>query len=161
MTDEKKDKNKGSMKYCCIGIIIITIIIVGASMLFQDNPDHTTVIKIGGKSFTMHNLTQKEIDNIEGNNTNGFKINSDDGHLIYMVEKLQSENLTVLSELSQRDNVTDVKSDGITYHNIQFADGTPSTTVFKTDDGSYYEIVYYNGNDFLFDYQSFGEQMNK
>lgn len=160
MTDEKNQEKKGSMKYCCIGIIIITIILVGASMLFQDTPDHTTVIKIGGKSFTMHNLTQKEIDNIEGNNTNAVKINSDDGHLIYMVEKLPSENLTVLSELSPQDNVTDVQSDGITYHNIEFADGL-SSTVFKTDDGSYYQISYYNGNDFLFDYQSFGEEMNK
>ena len=72
-----------------------------------------------------------------------------------------TESTSVLNELTGTDNVTKVESNGITYQNIIFGYGTQPMTVFKTKDGSIYDIVYYNGNDFLFDYQDFGNQMNK
>lgn len=114
----------------------------------------------GGKGFTLNNLTKTEIDKIQGNNSDSITINSKDGKPLYMITKA-TENTTVLKELLDKDNVTKVESNGITYQNIVFSDGTPSMTVFKTNDGSIYEIVYYNGNDFLFDYKDFGNQLNK
>ena len=154
------DNNNRSILMCCVGIIIVALIIVGASMLFKDNPDHSANLVLGGKHFTVNNLTNKEISNIEGNNTNTIKINSEDGRMLYMITKA-TESTTILNELTSKDNVTEVQSNGITYKNIVFSDGTPSTTVFKTNDGSIYEITYYNGNDFLFNYKDFGNQMNK
>lgn len=155
-----EEPKKSSNLKCCIGIIIIFIIAAIGFMMLQDNPDHTVTLTLDGKHFTMNNLTNKEINNIEGNNTNTIKINNEDGQNIYMISKV-SESTTILNDVTPSDTVNEVKSNGITYTNIKFADGTPSTTVFKTSDGSVYEIVYYNGNDFLFDYQSFGDQMNK
>ncbi|WP_295591239.1 hypothetical protein [uncultured Methanobrevibacter sp.] len=154
------DNNNRTILMCCVGIIIVALIIAGASMLFKDNPDHSANLVLGGKHFTVNNLTNKEISNIEGNNTNTIKINSEDNRMLYMITKA-TESTSILNELTSKDNVTEVQSNGITYKNIVFSDGTPSTTVFKTNDGSIYEITYYNGNDFLFNYKDFGNQMNK
>ena len=157
---DSEDKNNGYVAICCIGVVIIALIIAGASMFFKDNPDHSVTLVLGGKEFTLNNLTNDEIKNIQGNNTDSIKINSKEGKLLYMISKT-TESTSVLNELTDADNVTKVESNGITYQNIIFSDGTQPMTVFKTNDGSIYDIVYYNGNDFLFDYKDFGNQMNK
>lgn len=157
---DNEDKNNGFIAICCIGIVIVALIIAGASMLFNNsNPDQSVSLVLDGKEFTLNNLTQTEIDNIQGNNSGSITINSEDGKLLYMISKA-TEDTTILNELLDTDNVTKVESNGITYQNIVFSDGTPSMTVFKTNDGSIYEIAYYNGNDFLFDYKDFGNQLN-
>ena len=158
---DKENKNNGFIAICCIGVIIVALILVFGSMLFNnDNPDHSVSLVLGGKEFTVNNLTTKEINNIQGNNTNTINIYNEDGKMLYMIAKT-TKNTTILNEIQDGDNITNVESDGITYQNIVFGDNTPSTTVFKTNDGNIYEITYYNGNDFLFDYKSFGNQLNK
>ncbi|MBR0369674.1 MAG: hypothetical protein IJH63_02980 [Methanobrevibacter sp.] len=117
-------------------------------------------LSIGGKSFTIDDLSDKEIENIQGNGTSTITINSEDGKPLYMITKA-TEETTILNELLPEDNITTIEDNGITYQNIVFSDGTPSMTVFTTEDGSIYEIVYYNGNDFLLDYKSIGSQLNQ
>lgn len=157
---------------CCIGIIILGII---GGMVSPDKNTNSTVknnntnndttddgsvtLTLEGKSFKIYNLTDDEIKKIEGNNTGSITIYTKEGTMCYMIHK-ESSKTTILNELLPEDNITKITTDGITYQNIIFSDGTPSTTVFKTKDGSIYEINYYNGNDFLFDYQDFGKQMN-
>lgn len=46
---DNEDKNKGFITVCCIGIIIVALIIAGASMFFNnDNPDNSVSLVLGG-----------------------------------------------------------------------------------------------------------------
>lgn len=164
MADSEKSSGSGKAVFaCCGGIIIIAIILVviGSFGDSPNEPNKSVNLVLDGKSFTVHNLTENEIKNIKGNNTSTIDFNNGyDGRAMFMVSTA-TPSTTILNELDPRDNITNVTTDGMTYQNIIFYDGGPSMTVFKTSDGVIYEINYYNGNDFLFDYQDFGKQMNK
>ncbi len=138
-------------------LIISMILLIGMSTCVASSQ---VTLSIGGKSFTIDDLSDKEIENIQGNGTSTITINSEDGKPLYMITKA-TEETTILNELLPEDNITTIEDNGITYQNIVFSDGTPSMTVFTTEDGSIYEIVYYNGNDFLLDYKSIGSQLNQ
>ena len=154
--------NKSTNSICLgVGIVIVIIVLIclGSSMLNSDNADHSATLVINGKEFTLNNLTNAEIDNINGNNTNSIRICDKEGHYVYGIEKVTNDT-TLLNDLNDNDNVSEVEYDGISYKNIIFSDGNPSMTIFTTNDGSIYEITYFNGNDFTFDYHSLGNQLN-
>lgn len=160
-----EEPKKSSNLKCCIGIIIIFIIAAIGFMMLQDNPDHSTNFKIGDKSFKINNLTNKQIKNIEGNNTNSIDIppadeNINDGFQI--IKTTKDDKNCPLNNEALMSTATEQQHNGVTYKIKYHNDGTNTAEwiVFETKDGSVYQI-WYDSKFSYFDYWSFGDQMNK
>ena len=59
MSDNEED-NFGK---CCIGVVIVALILTGVYMIFYDGADKSADVIIDGKKITLHNLTQNQINN--------------------------------------------------------------------------------------------------
>ena len=133
-----------------IGLLLILVIVVviggvayAAFGMFTTPSSEDAQVVLGGHQITLYNLTSKQIENLEGNNTDSITVYGDDGqHMIAMITAENQSN-SMYSECEADgtlDSANVFKSNNITYYT--FIDSGTVNTVFRIGDTDYAITVY-------------------
>lgn len=149
MSDTEGDNFGKNIIICCIGVVIVALILTGVYMIFYDSADKSADVIIDGKKITLHNLTQNQINNkIDGNNSDCIAIYYNDDEYSDVIYHLKPDanqvnlfNTNVYPVLSYHD---EFKYIILNYHDDEHI--YPSDIVIRTNDGEYYEIWPYGCN---------------
>jgi uncharacterized protein (UPF0333 family) len=132
-----------------IGLLLILVIVVviggvayAAFCMFTTPSSEDAQVVLGGHQITLYNLTSKQIENLEGNNTDSITVYGDDGQMIAMISAEDQSN-SMYSECEADgtlDSANVFKSSNITYYT--FIDSGIVETVFRIGDTDYAITVY-------------------